>query len=103
MAARDLDNIKLVWDQCLKHVSDEEMEGGLDLLKFRSKLYIIWPPNPNQFRELCEEFKKRKSDNDEMLRPALPRPKISAEETREHLNNCWRALGRLDKVKKNEK
>jgi len=97
--ARDIDNIKLVWDQCLKNISDDAMEGGLDLLKFQSKKYIIYPPNPNEFRELCEEFIKRKRDNAEMLLPSLPRPKLSPKEIRGHLNDCWRALGRHDKVK----
>lgn len=95
----DIDNIKLVWDQCLKNISDEEMQGGLDLLKFHSKTYIVHPPNPNQFRELCEEFRARKRDKAEMGLPALPRPNISPEKIRGHINDCWRALGRLDKVK----
>lgn len=95
----NIDNIKLVWDQCLKNISDEDMEGGLDLLKFRSKQYINFPPNPNQFKKLCQEFSNRKRDQVEMLLPPPPRPNISPERIRSHINNCWRALGRLDKIK----
>ena len=97
--ARDIKNIKLLWDQCLKNISDKDLEGGLDRLKFHDKQYLVWPPNPNQFRELCQEFKKRRLDNAEMLLPSLPRPNISREETRGHLNDVWRAMGRLDKVR----
>ena len=57
--AQDITNLMLVWDSCLKYISDEDMNGGMDILKYHTKEYIKFPPTPNEFRELCKCGSKR--------------------------------------------
>ena len=95
--ARDIDNVKLVWDQCLKNVTDEEMTGGLELLKFNTKEYIVFPPTPNQFRELCYQFRSRQEMDVPLLSHTQDLP--SPAQRRAYMNDMWKALGRLDKIR----
>ena len=94
--AGNIDNLKLVWDNCLKNITDEDMKAGHEMLKFDTKKYVLFPPTPAEFRELCEIAKRRR------LTFELPTEEIKRANpatARKHINDCWKMLGRPDKVK----
>ena len=90
-------NVKLVWDNCLKNVTDEDMKAGHELLKFDTKKYVLFPPTPGEFRELCEMAKRRRLTFEY---PTVETKKAGRDTARKHINDCWKLLGRPDKIKK---
>lgn len=89
-------NLKLVWDDILKNIEIVDFKGGFDLLKFTTKNYHAYPPTPGEFKELCFTAKRRRS----AYESAPPKIKTASYDIqRKNINECWKHLGRKDKVK----
>ncbi len=89
-------NLKLVWDDILKNIENVDFKGGFELLKNTTKNYHAYPPTPGEFKELCFIAKRNRLAFDSPKAKIKPAP---YDVQRKNINECWRHLGRKDKVK----